>query len=323
MSRSLFYGSNVIFLLDLPIDTSFVEPVQINFSTGSLTVLNICLAFIMLGVALGIKPGHFSHLINQKKALLTGLLSQIVLLPLLTVLLVLALPIEHGMALGMILVAACPGGNVSNFFTMLAKGNVALSVTLTAFSSLFAFVITPLNFFFWASLVPGLSLEIKELHIDFWSLTFNMALILLLPLVTGMILSRNFPSVNQRLGKPIRALSMIILAGFIVIAFLKNQQAFTAYFTKVFWIVLLHNGLALLGSYFFSASLKNDESVNKTVAIETGIQNSGLGLILIFTFFKGDASMAIVAAWWGVWHLVSGFGFSLFMRNKNIVLPVR
>lgn len=291
----------------------------IRFSSDSLIALNISLAFIMFGVALEMKPEHFTQLLNQKKAVVTGLFSQIILLPFLTLVLVLVLPINNGMALGMILVAACPGGNVSNFFAMLAKGNVALSITLTAFSSLLAFIFTPINFFFWASLIPSLTTEVKEFHVDFASLMTNTALILLLPLLVGMWSTKQFPTLNLKIGKSIRILSIAILGAFIVIAFTNNSNAFTDNFINVFWIVLLHNGSALLLSYFFSASLKNGEATNRTIAIETGIQNSGLGLILIFTFFNGNSEMALVAAWWGVWHLISGFVFALIIRRRFIV----
>jgi bile acid:Na+ symporter, BASS family len=290
----------------------------IHFSPDSLIALNSCLAFIMFGVALEMKVEYFTQLLNQKKAILTGLFSQIILLPFITFLLVLVLPISKGIALGMILVAACPGGNVSNFFSMLAKGNVALSVTLTAFSSLLAFIITPINFFFWASLAPNMAMEVKEFNIDILSLTTNMALILLLPLLAGMWMAKQFPSLTLKIGKATRLLSILILAAFIIIAFFNNRNAFTSNFINVFWVVLLHNGLALFLSYFFSMSLKNDEATNRTVAIETGIQNSGLGLILIFTFFNGNPEMALVAAWWGIWHLISGFGFSLLMRARTL-----
>jgi BASS family bile acid:Na+ symporter len=295
------------------------EAVPIHFSPDSLIALNVCLAIIMFGVALEIKREHFTELLTQKKSVFTGLFSQIILLPFITLLLVLVLPISKGMALGMLLVAACPGGNVSNFFSMLARGNVALSVTLTAFSSLLAFVITPLNFFFWASLVPGLIEEVKGFEISFPSLATNMLLILLVPLLAGMWVAERFPAFANSIGKSIRILSLLILAAFIGIAFFNNRAAFTANFTTVFGIVLLHNGAALLLSYFFSKSLKNGEANNRTIAIETGIQNSGLGLILIFTFFDGNPDMALVAAWWGVWHLISGFSFAMFMRQRTII----
>jgi bile acid:Na+ symporter, BASS family len=293
-------------------------PTSIQFSSDSLVALNICLAIIMFGVSLEIKLVHFKELLHQKKAVLTGLVSQLVLLPFLTLLLVIVLPISKGFALGMILVAACPGGNVSNFFTSIAQGNVALSVSLTAASSLLAFVLTPLNFFIWASLA-GLSSEVKELHIDFSSLVVNMSLILLLPLVAGMWIADRFAKTAAQIGKPIRMISILFLAGFIGVALMNNRAAFLNHFFDVFWIVLLHNGLALISAFYFSVSLNNSEATHRTIAIETAIQNSGLGLILIFTFFDGNASMALIAAWWGVWHLISGLAFSFYIRNRTLV----
>lgn len=292
------------------------EPVAIQFSSSSLNALNICLAIIMFGVALDIKWIHFTGLAKQKKVVATGLLAQFVLLPLITVLLISVLPIDRGIALGMLLVACCPGGNVSNFFTQLARGHVALSVTLTAFSSLLAFILTPVSFFLWTSLIPTLAAEVRTFEVDFLSLTLNMVSILLVPLMAGMWVAKKFSAFSKKIASPIRMVSMLMLTGFIVVAVLNNQEGFAANLSEVFWIVLVHNGTTLIGAYFFSAALKNEEAVNRTVAIETGIQNSGLGLILIFNFFDGNTMMAIVAAWWGVWHLISGFAFAAFVRSR-------
>lgn len=296
------------------------EPVSIHFSPDSLTALNICLAVIMFGVALDIKVVHFTQLLNQKKLVLTGLFSQFILLPIFTVLLVAILPISNGMALGMLLVASCPGGNVSNFYSHMARGHVALSVTLTAFSSLAAFIITPLSFLFTVSLIPSLSTELKSLEINFISLMINMVSILLIPLLVGMWVSANFVSISKKIAAPIRILSMLMLTAFIAVAVVNNLEGFNAYLGDVFWIVLLHNGGTLLLAYYFSSMLKNSEEVNRTVAIETAIQNSGLALILIFNFFDGNTAMAVVAAWWGVWHLISGFAFAAFMRRRQVEL---
>lgn len=227
------------------------------------------------------------------------------------------------MALGMLLVAACPGGNVSNFFSHMARGHVALSVTLTAFSSLAAFIITPLSFLFCVSLIPALSGELKSFEVDFLSLMINMVSILLVPLLLGMWVSKHFMLLSKKIAGPIRILSMIMLTAFIVIAVVNNMEGFETYLTKVFWIVLLHNGSALMMSYYFSAMMNNGEAINRTVAIETGIQNSGLALILIFNFFDGNTAMAVVAAWWGVWHLISGFVFSAVMRKRPLVEAIQ
>jgi bile acid:Na+ symporter, BASS family len=295
------------------------EPITISFSEGSLTVLNVCLALIMFGVALSIKLDHFRQLRSDKKALLTGLFCQYILLPIITVILIYVLSPSNEIALGMILVAACPGGNASNFFSMMAKGNIALSVTLSAFTSVFCFLLTPLSFFFWSSLIPGLTQSVQRFEISFFDLFVNMIIILLLPLIAGMTFSHYYPKATEKISTIFRTFSILVLISFIGVAFLNNFDVFKNHIFSVFWLVMLHNGLGLLGAYYFSALLKNKESVNRSVAIETGIQNSGLGLVLIFSFFQGNGSMALVAAWWGIWHLVSGFTFAYFIQRKKII----
>ena len=272
----------------------------------------------MFGVALEIRPQHFYQLRSDKKALLTGLFCQYFLLPLITVILIYVISPPHDIALGMILVAACPGGNASNFFSMLARGHIALSVTLSAITSVVCFLLTPASFFFWSSLVPGLTQRVQSFEISFLDLFLNMIAILLIPLLAGMTFAHYFPKATEKISKFMRTLSILILMTFILVAFMNNFDVFKNHILSVFWIVLFHNGLGLLSAYYFSSLLKNKESVNRSVAIETGIQNSGLGLVLIFTFFQGNGSMALVAAWWGIWHLVSGFAFSYYMRRKPV-----
>ena len=276
----------------------------------------------MFGVALSIKPEHFYQLRHHKKDLLTGLLSQYVLLPLLTVVLILIINPEPGIALGMLLVAACPGGNVSNFFTLLAKGNVALSVTLTAFTSLLAFLITPLNFFFWTARLPELNTHLKSFEIGFFDLFLNMMGILLLPLILGMLFNAYFSKIAALISKLVRILSILILIGFIVVALYFNQDAFRQYILMVFGLVAVHNGLALTGGYLLSVIFRNREETNRSITFETGIQNSGLALVLIFTFFAGNGYMALIAAWWGVWHLASGFMVAYYFQRKPYRLSV-
>src|SRR5688572_17452857 len=158
----------------------------------------------MFGVALGIKPQHFYQLRSDKKALLTGLFCQYILLPVITVILIYVLSPSNEIALGMILVAACPGGNASNFFSMLAKGHIALSVTLSAITSVFCFLVTPASFFFWSSLIPGLSQRVQSFEISFLDLFINMTVILLLPLIAGMTFAHFFPKTTEKMEKIFR-----------------------------------------------------------------------------------------------------------------------
>ncbi|MGW8123652.1 bile acid:sodium symporter family protein [Roseivirga echinicomitans] len=284
-----------------------LEQVRINFSNDSVGLLNFCLGFIMFGVALNLKKSNFISLINNKKAVLTGLTSQFLLLPAFTFLLILIIKPHPGLALGMILVAACPGGNVSNFYSMIGKGNIALSVTLTAIATVLAAFATPFNFSFWGNLSPETAEIIQSIGLSFTDMFKTVFLILVLPLLLGLIVSSKAPKIAGLVEKPVKVVSFIILLAFIVVATVDNLDVFKNYIHYVVALVLLHNVMALGLGYFTGKLFRNNEQDCRTISIETGIQNGGLALVLIFNFFDGNGPMALLAAWWGVWDIFSGY----------------
>ena len=283
-----------------------LDAVSINFDTNGLWVLNIALAVVMFGVALGITIEDFKHLAKQPKAVLLGVVSQFILLPLITFLVVLWIKPQPSIALGMMMVAACPGGNISNFMTHLAKGNTALSVSLTAFATFLAVFMTPFNFQFYGNLYAPTAQILKTVELEPLELVKLVILILGIPLVLGMLVRQRYELLAKKLSKILKPLSILVFAAIVVIAFSKNIEVFNGYVHHVLAIGIGHNLLAIgLGfalAKLFKLSFKNQ----KTLAIETGIQNSGLGLLLIFTFFEGLGGMAILAAFWGIWHIISG-----------------
>ncbi len=291
--------------------------VRLDFSEDSLLFLNLSLAFIMFGVALGIETKNFRELVRNPKSVATGVFSQFIVLPALTFLLVWFLRPVQGLALGMILVAACPGGNVSNFFSALSKGNVALSISLTAIATVLATFMTPLNFELWSNLYLGDKLTV-EVKMEAFKMVKMVFFLLVVPLVAGILFTRKFPVFSKKISLPIRIISFIILIGFIVVAFLKNMELFTKYYHYIIWLVLLHNALALASGYAISKLFGNAEQDNRTISIETGIQNSGLGLVIIFTLFQGNGGMALITAWWGIWHIVAGIFISLVYSRGTI-----
>ena len=301
---------------------STLEEVRINFSNDSVGLLNFCLGFIMFGVALNLKKGNFTNLKTNKKAILTGLTSQFLLLPAFTFLLILILKPHPGLALGMILVAACPGGNVSNFYSMLGKGNVALSVTLTALATVIAAFATPFNFSFWGGLLPETEAMIQSIGLSFTDMFKTVFLILILPLILGLLVSEKTPTLAKKIEKPVRFISFLILMAFIVVATVDNIDVFKSHIHYVVALVLLHNLMALGLGYFTGKLFKNNEQDCRTISIETGIQNGGLALVLVFNFFDGNGPMALLAAWWGVWDIFSGYlTASLFSyRAKQVQL---
>ncbi len=293
-----------------------VDTILLNFSPGSLLLLNSILAVVMFSIALDLKLGDFGALMRGPKPLITGLISQFLLLPALTFLLVLALQPRPSIALGLMLVAACPGGNISNFITHRAGGNSALSVSMTAFATVGAIFLTPLNVGFWGSLYGPTREILRATQIDPVSVAITVGFMLVLPLCLGVFLNARLPDLAARIRKPLQWLSMGIFLAFIVLALAANWAFFLQYAGLVAVLVILHNALAL-GAGNVAARLAGlSEYDRRAVTIETGIQNSGLGLILIFGFFGGLGGMAVVAAFWGIWHAISGIALAGMMARK-------
>ena len=272
----------------------------------------MALALVMFGIALEISINDFKQLLQKPKLVLTGVFSQFVLLPVVTFLLVwIANPIPS-IALGMFMVAACPGGNISNFITHLAKGNAALSVALTAIATLLAIVMTPINFQFWGSLYPPTEGILKEVAIAPFEMVKLVSVLLGLPLLLGMWLNYAQPKLANKLAKVFKIISLVFFIALIFLALYKNKDIFMDYIFYVFWLVLIHNFIAFLTGFSLARVMGFSKENIKSITVETGIQNSGLGLLLIFTFFDGLGGMAILAAFWGVWHLISGLALAGF-----------
>ena len=298
-----------------------IDQVTLNFSEANLFYLNLSLGFIMFGVAINLRISDFALVLKNPKAALAGIISQFLLLPALTFILVLILQPRPSFALGMMLVAACPGGNISNFMSSMAKGNTALSVSLTAVSSSLAIIMTPLNLTLWASLYAPTSGILTQVSLDFWQLLKTITLLLLIPIVLGMLLRKYKPSLAERLHPIMHYSSIAIFAAIVLMAFKANFDLFLEYIHLVIFLVLIHNAVALTAGYQMGRLFKLEQSDRRSIAIETGIQNSGLGLILIFSFFDGLGGMAIVAAWWGIWHILSGLSLAYFWnRNPDLAM---
>ena len=285
-----------------------LDDVVINFNSQGLWVLNIALAVVMFGVALNITLNDFKQLLKQPKPVLVGILSQFVLLPALTFLLVNILQPKPSIALGMMMVAACPGGNISNFFTHLAKGNTALSVSLTAFATFLAMIMTPFNFQFYGSLYEPTSQIIKSVELNPLELVKLVLLILGVPLVIGMFLRHKKPKLAIYLSKILKPMSILVFVIIVIIAFSNNIDVFNKYIYHVLLIGISHNILALLLGLLVAKLFRSSRKNQKTLTIETGIQNSGLGLL---------GGMAILAAFWGIWHIVSGLTLATYWSTRK------
>ena len=217
----------------------------------------------------------------------------------------------------MVIVSACPGGNVSNYAVHLAKGNAALSILLTSITTMASVIITPAYFLLLAPFIPGIGAFDQNVSVSPVNLINTIFSLIIIPLVLGMLTNYYFPKLTNVIKKPISRLSMLIFVGFVVVAVNSNLEIIIQYIHLIFGIVFVHNFLALSTGYWWARWNGLNTPDTRAVTLETGIQNSGLGLVLIFNFFEGLGGMAIVAAWWGIWHLVSAFTLANWWARSN------
>ena len=308
-----------------------IDALNVTMNGGS-TLLNVVLALVMFGVALGIKPRTFVDILKNPKSIVTGIACQLILLPALTLVLIMAMGnlISPMLALGMILVASCPGGNISNFITSLSRGNSELSVSLTAFNTAICVFSTPLNFAFWGKMYLNFAGnhyigELPELVIPLGDIFQSIFIIMGIPLVLGILCGQYLPKIANVLKKPLQYLSIIVFIAMVIIIFTGNLDVFMKVIQYIFLVVLLHNLLALGIGYGTSTLLKLPYKDRRTVTIETGIQNSGLGLVLLLNpnifpdtgAWANNGGMLVITAWWGVWHIISGLTLAGLWRWKG------
>lgn len=282
-----------------------LDQAAVQFSPAALQTLNLAQALMMFLVSLYLDGAALRNAWRFPKSIAVGLVSQWLLLPALTLLLIAALDLPAGAALGLLLVAACPGGNASSFLSLLARGNIALSVSLAAVSTLAVALMTPLVFTVSAQLA-GLSHSGQNLHIDALALLRTAVVVLLLPLLAGLAFRHFFPRAALRIRGPLKLGLGALLLVFIVGATHSNADKLQGYLLAVAPLVFLHNSAALIGGYLLAWISGLQEADRRAIALSAGITNSGLSLLLVFGFFGGAGAMAVVAAWWGAWRLLSG-----------------
>jgi BASS family bile acid:Na+ symporter len=283
-----------------------LDEVAISFSPAAVLALQFILAVVIFGVSLELSFSDFRRLLRQPRPIIAGLLSQIVALPLLTFLLVLVADPLPSLALGLMMTAACPGGNMSNVLTHWSGGRTAVSMSLTTISSLVSPITTPLTFTLLGGLHPATQAAMKQISVPFSELVTTVVIALLIPLIAGMSLAQARPALAARLQGPLKKFGVGVFFLFVLMACAANYKLFAQTIGAIFLLVLAHNALALLSGYSFGTLFRLHEAERRAVTFESGIHNLALGMTLIFTYFQGMGGMALVAGWWGVWHLVTG-----------------
>ena len=298
-----------------------VDEIRLNFNPASLVILNAVLGFLMFGIALDTRVADFKRVLRMPVAMGVGIAAQFLVLPAVTFVLTLLLQPGPSIALGMLLVACCPPGNVSNILTHRANGNMALSVSMTAISNALAIVLMPLNFAFWAGLHPTAAPLFRSIALNPADMAGHIVVIIGLPFVLGILCAEKLPTLTAKVRKPARILSFLCLIGFILGAVAGNWRYFLEYVGLVLVAVALHDAFAFGTGYLCARACRLSDYDRRAVSIEVGIRNAGLGLVLIFSFFGGLGGMAVVAGVRGFWDIIAGLALATWWGRKPPQMP--
>lgn len=276
------------------------------------------IALMVYCVALDLRLADFRYVARRPIAVVIGLAAQFVLLPGATLLLTLALDLPPATEAAMILVAACPGGAPSNVMTALGRGNLALSLSISAVANLLALVLTPVSFALLVSANPETAAWSRSIAVDPKDLVASLLLLLAVPMTAAMLTSARAPAIAARIRKPLGRFAAVALGVFIVVAVAAQFKLFMIEVTRTLPIVVLHNALGLALGYFAAKAASLATADRRAVVIEGGMQNSGLALGIIAAQFGSDLSMIAVAGLWGIWHIISGGMLVMLWRTNDM-----
>lgn len=284
-----------------------------NFLTA--VFLPFALFIIMLGMGLGLTVKDFTRIFVEPKAVIIGLIAQLIIVPVVGFLLAMFFPLSPELAVGVVILAACPGGPTSNLVTYLVKGNIALSITLTAISSLVTVFTIPL--------VVNLAMqqfmaESVALQLPFLKTVIQIAVITLIPVSLGMLTHHYAPTLAATIEKKVKWLSLFFLGLIIVGLLLKERENVSSFFLQVGGVTLTLNVLTMVLGYGLSVLTGLNRECAKAITVEVGIQNGTLAILIASTpTFLNNPNMAIPAAVYALLMFVtSGIFVGLIQQRK-------
>lgn len=266
------------------------------------------LGIIMLGMGMTMTVDDFKGVLQSPKAVLIGVVAQFVVMPGLAYVLCKLFNLPPEIAVGVILVGCCPGGTASNVITYMAKGNVALSVACTSVSTLLAPVLTPAIFYLLAS---------QWLKIDVASMFISISQVVLLPIVIGLILRTWLKRQVESYIQVMPLVSVIAIVAIVAAIIGGSKAAILQSGLLILAVVILHNGLGYLLGFTAARFFKLPYADSKAIAIEVGMQNSGLGVALAAVHFAASPITAVPSAIFSLWHNISGPALATYWASKH------
>ncbi|MFL2514642.1 MAG: bile acid:sodium symporter family protein [Alphaproteobacteria bacterium] len=281
-----------------------------NFVTD--VILPLALAFIMFTLGLGLSISDFSNVFKKPKNFLIGLISQLIFLPIVGLILVIIWPLPIEIAIGVMLIAAAPGGVTSNILTFFARGDVALSVSLTAVMSLLSAVSVPIVLAISIGLIGDSGLPES---ISLTGIALSMFLIVTLPVLLGMGLRSFLNSLTLKIEKSARFISTLLFVLVLLGAILAERENVVSYFAQTGLVVLALNILMMLIAFYWSGFFGTGISQKKAIAIECGLQNGTLAIFVGTTVFGGGLYIIPAATYSLIMYLTSLI-FIYFIKNR-------
>jgi BASS family bile acid:Na+ symporter len=279
------------------------------------TVINPLLGVIMFGMGMALSLEDFKIVFSRPKDVIIGCVAQFTIMPLLAWVLSQVFSLDEALAVGVVLVGCCPGGTASNVITYLAKGDLALSVGMTATSTVLAPVMTPL--LVW--LLAGQSVDV-----DVAGMLLSILWVVILPIVAGLIVKALWPKFTERATAYLPAVSSLFIAFIVLIIIAANAQKLLAGGMVIILVVMLHNLCGLGLGWLIGRLLRLPDSKRRAISIEVGMQNSGLASSLATLHFAAYPMATIPGAVFSVWHNISGAivarlyaGSSKAMKTNN------
>ena len=300
--------------------SSDIDRLQLDISDGVQWGVKAIVAIFLFAIALDSEVAGFKRIARRPWVLLVGLVAQYVVMPGLTVLLTRALDVRGSVAIGMILVVCCPAGNLSNILTHRARGDVALSVSLTTVSTFAAVVVTPVALAFWCGLNPAADALLRDVDIDPWDVVGEAVFLIGLPFLLGLLVAWRWPRISARARRYVEPAVLGLLLLLVVGAMAGQLGTFLEYVGVVAVAVVLQNALSLLVGYGTGRATRLPGPGLRAMTLELGLRNTGLALVLALGFFPDLGGVAFVCAMWGLWDVVTGLTLSTWWRRRPVAV---
>lgn len=297
-----------------------IDRLTLELSDGFQLATKCVVALFLFGIALDTKVADFRDVVRRPGVIAVGILAQYAVAPALTLLLTLALDVRGSVAIGMLLVACCPAGNLSNILTHRARGDVALSISLTGVSNVLAVAVTPLAFAFWSGLNPAAADLLRDVSIEPWKVVTEVALLIGVPFAAGLLVAWRWPALAAR-GRRVVEPGALVLLLLLVIGGLAGQlDVFVTYVGVVVVPIVAQNALALLVGYLTGRACRLSVAGTRAMTFELGVRNTALGVVLALGFFSDLGGVVFVAALWGMWDVATGLALSTWWRRRTLIL---